>query len=393
MTHLFHYHPHIYVEKKLRRLFLSRVLRTASVTFLTLFSAIYVYQKSLEFGYSHEQSIGLAAGFYLVLFSSKLLGLFFGENISQKIGLKRTIQISIIPFTFLIIALLFAQTVSHLMLGAAAWGLHAGLFWWSYHAYFASVGNVKHFGRDVGQVLFFDTVTAFVTPFLGAFVIESFGYETSYVVAFIIAFVATLSIGTENDKKLGIDVRFTEVVKNFFKKMSFTVGYVGLAGETVLYNVVWPLFVYLYFDSILDLGLFLSVSSLLSGIVVYFVGKYSDYHGEKSGMVVSSWLLSLQWMLRLIVISLPIFLVTEATRQFSAKSLSLIQVELNYKKSQRNIALSILTREFGVIVGAICASLSIVILTYLGISLQNLFIIALVCSIITVFVASKYKNE
>jgi len=240
---ILHY-PHIPLNSKLRRLFLSRILRTAAVTFLTLFSSIHIYQLAQAEGISHSYSIVIVALFYLFLFVAKFFGLFWGENISQSIGLKKTLRLSIIPFTVLIVILMFSQSIVMILVGAVAWGLHAGLFWWAYHAYFVSVGDSVTFGSDVGRVIMYDTLVAFLTPLAGAVFIAEVGFSVSYLIAYVIAVISIIAIGAEDDVVPTSDVKMGEIVRNVFKKLPFTIGYLGIAGEGVAYNIVWPLFVY-----------------------------------------------------------------------------------------------------------------------------------------------------
>jgi len=122
------------------------------------------------------------------------------------------------------------------------------------------------------------------------------------------------------------------------------------------------------------------------------VGRYSDYHGEKGGMFISAVLLISQWIVRLSIIGPVLFVITETTRSFGVKSLNILQVELSYKHTnQSKVASEILTREVGVVFGAVLAALFVVVLTLLGITLKGTFIVPLVFSILPL-IAARYLD-
>lgn len=109
---IFNHFPHHHLgiideEGRLKRLFLSTLIRGVSISLLTLFSSVYIVETFESLGYDFRSSLVLVVTFYFVLFVSKLMFLPVVENLSLRFGYKRVGAISCIPFVLFIWSFLY----------------------------------------------------------------------------------------------------------------------------------------------------------------------------------------------------------------------------------------------------------------------------------------------
>ena len=361
-------------EDGLSSLFLGGSLRQVSLTLLGLFSPIYVFQ-SFRYSSSVGGKITFVLLFYMIMMIFKLIGLYFAENISQKIGFKGTIRLSLAPFVIFIPSLILGGNLPPvLLLAAASLGLHEGFFWWGFHGYFVKVSNSSHFGLSLGQADLFLTTAAIVTPFLGGILTTKFGFDFIFILSFIFMILSLIALGKDHDRKQHTDVRFADIVRLTLRHRNISIAYAGRGGELITYGIFWPLYLYFIFKNVLELGTIVSLAAILSAVFAVLVGKMTDSRGEKWAIKIGSPLTAFSWLLRFVSLT-PAYILADSLRNFGQKLVGIPMDELSYKKARESsTGAAMLFREIGLTVGSMFAIILLAIIINLGENLLPIFI-------------------
>jgi len=374
-------------------LFLSGVARRVAIVLLLLFSPIYIFQIARDLGLNPSAAIIFLLLYFLVILFVKLLSLVISENLSQKIGFKGTIWASSIPFIIFLPSIVFAAKFPYLLfLAAAAWGVHAGLFWWGYHGYFIKTGEKKRFGRGIGQANLLETVAAGLTPVVGAFIISYLGFAAVFVASGIFMFASLILLGKDHDKRQRRDVKFVDVLELLKTHKSISLTYIGAGAETYIYFIAWPLFLFLFFGQVISLGIIVSLSTLFAAVFSVIVGRWVDRQGERKVVALAAPLLSVSWLIRFVIKSLPAFVLADSIWKLGQRMLILPLNVLTYKKGlESGIGKAILFRETSLIIGQVLALLSLIVIIYLGGDLSVSFVVAAIFSTLPLVSVIKHR--
>lgn len=363
-------------KKELMHLFWSASIRRVAQTFLSLFSPIYVFQVARSMGETQKIAILYVLLYILFVFIFKFISLAYAENLSQRIGFKKTIWVSSIPFFFLIPALILASGNFFLFfIAGSLWGIHSGLYWWGYHGYFIKSGDTKAYGQGIGEARLLDTVAIVFTPFFGAFITEIFGFASTFILASVFMLVALLVLGRDHDVAQKKDVELSEVLSLIKSHKSVSLAYMGLQAEFTFYAVVWPLFLFILFGRVISLGIIVSAATFIAAVVGVGIGRFVDKKGERRVVSVGSPLLAASWFVRIFSTTLPSFIFADSLRHFGERMVSLPLTQLTYKKAiEGGSGRAILFRETTFLVGGLVALVTIALWIYFGGTLLTSFI-------------------
>lgn len=366
--------------KDLSKLFFAGIARRVAISFLSFFSAVFIYQLYVDGGFTQRNAMYIVLLFYILLVAFKQAFLSVSEDLSQKIGFTGTMRLSFIPFVILILSLIFAESYPSLVFVAGiAWGIHAGLFWWGYHGYFIKKADSSHFGEGLGESEMLKTVVTIIAPVLGAVVIDVFGFQVAFLLSGLAMLVGVITLGDDKEVKQKHDIKYKDAIGLIFKHKSVAAAYFANGAEAVIYTVIWSLFLYFFFNGVLGMGIVVSISLFLSAIFAIFIGKKIDKSGERKVLAVGSPLFSLSWIMRIFASNPFSFILSDGLRNFSDKMVSLPLMELSYKKGVEDYtSKAILFREIAIGFGALVALLVVFVFISLGLWFVEIFVLTAV---------------
>lgn len=375
------------------KLFLAGVSRKTAVSFLSIFSSIFIYQQAHEFGYGYKTSILVAIVFYIVLYIIKGAAMMAAEDYSRIHGFKNSIEASLLPFTVAIISFILADYSLYFLIPAVIfWGIHAGFYWWGYHGYFIKSGDYKSFGKELGEVGVLETLAAILTPVLGAVFVREFGFRSVYILAFFFMLLTTFLISKAKDKRQKHDTDFEEMSYLIKKHKSSAIAYAGTALEGSVYGSIWPLFLFIFSENILEMGSIISVAVLAASIIGLMTGGIEDRAGEKKLVSFGTPIITISWLLRLFSRSSPVFIVADSMWRVGQKMVNMPMQALTYKKAvKKYTARAILFRELAVTFGASLGLMIAAIFFYFIPSFMTIFIVTIIFSILPL--AAVFGNE
>lgn len=382
-------------KNQLASLFLSGVARRVGVTILWIFSPIYIYQAGISYGFSSRNAIVGVLLYYVITVISRLFCLLFSENLSQKTGFKGIIRLSLAPFLLFLGSLIYAsQRPEFFILAAIFWGMHSGFFWWGYHGYFIKKGDDKHFGLRIGEARFLETLAAVTSPLIGAFIVNYWGFKSVFVFSALFMILALFLLGKNHDKRQRRDIQFSEVTSLLKSHKSMTLAYVGYAAEAMLYTVIWPIFLFIFFGQVISLGIVVSLSVLLAAIYHLFLGRWSDKQGERKIVATGTPLVTASWFIRIVNKTLPSFILADSIRNFSQGMVALPLDALTYKKGiEGGTARAILFRATAFVIGNLLGLGMAIAWLLFGGNIGGVFLVAAVLSLLPLVAVYKKRLQ
>lgn len=343
-------------NKYLTHLYVFGLLRHIAVTLITLFSPVYVFKLYTSRGYDIGTSLIVVLGFYGVILLTKLVAFVAAENISQKVGFKGVIRLSVIPFVLNVTSLiLISKSVVFLVLAAIFGGLQAGFYWWGYHGYFVKFGNIRHLGESIGEVNFLNTLVSIVVPIFGAILAEYFGFQILFIFAVMFILASMIFSGKEEEVRQTNDVLLKDIFKLIRRHYRSSFSYLGVSIEAVYFVLVWPIFIFITFGRVLDLGIVVSGAALLASVFSILIGRNIDKKGGVGVLGLGSFLLSVSWWVRLYWNGIGFFVVAESVANFGGRMQGIALNEFTYKKAKEtdDMSSAILFREISLILGGL----------------------------------------
>ncbi|MDD5254271.1 MAG: MFS transporter [Candidatus Nanoarchaeia archaeon] len=261
------------LKEERKELYLHILIRSLAVSLLTFFVPVYL----LKIGFSLSQTI-----IYLLL-NWGTFGLFspFAAKIVERFGIKEMLiaRVPLLVFVLMAITLLeYNHSLIMLYIAAVLFGVTSSVYWVSVGDLFAKFVGKKHKGERTSKFLGFPRLAEILGPFIGGFIAFQFGWTSLFV---IITFVLFLSIvplfflkGEMDHPKFSFSV--FKHFKNYFREFRFLVAY-GFRRHILA--VLLPIVIFLNNINIFNLGILMSLVSLVNFLFTMKIGKITDGFG------------------------------------------------------------------------------------------------------------------
>lgn len=350
-------------RRSLLPLYFTQSLRQFTLSFLSLFSAIYIY-KTLN-------SLTFVFLFFLFLHLAKFLTNFLAEELSLKLGLKKQIYLGQIFLILAILCLLFSQKNSYLLfLAPFCWGVSSGFYWFGWHGLMAKIAALGEYGQALGKQEIFSLVPLLVGPILGGVLINFFGYSALFSAACFFIILSFLTFQPLSEEKTHYDTTPSEVFNLLKTHQRMFLAYFGDSGSAVVYIIVFPLYLFLILKRELVIGEFFSLSLILVAILNFLIGRFVDIRGKRE-MIFSGTLLSFFiWLGRVIARGVNFFFFLDVSERVVEKMTAIPLNVLTYEKALDggSTGRAVLFREMAAELGAMFACLMLLLISNLRLS-------------------------
>lgn len=174
------------------------------------------------------------------------------------------------------------------------------LFNLGYHIDFNCSADGDCLGREVGMRQTIGYLVMFSAPALGGFLINSFGFQNTFLVSIVIFLVAIFPLFFFPKRKMAGALNIRAVFNNLIDKKirSFNLSSLGYAAETNVGGILWPLFIFFTVGSFEKFGGIISAGLLVGSVVNYLVGYFSDKGDGRKIFTWSTVIFSFVWIIR-----------------------------------------------------------------------------------------------
>lgn len=379
MTFREHFHlPHYFAAKikaEIEHLYASVGIGNLAQAIITLFEPIFLYD---VIGLSVPEVLMFMAGVYAIY----ALIIPLGGKVAARFGYAHSIFLSIpfqIAFWFLILG--SEHSILFLIPAAIAFALQKTFYWPALHASLAQFSGKQQRGREFSLMYAIMSFMQIIGPMIGGFLSMMLGIEAIFIVASCIYFCSAIPLLWSKEHFVPTPYRYHDTVELYKKYPARFFGYFGF-GEELLVLTVWPIFIFTIISDYQDIGMLVTVTTLVATGLALYIGFYTDQHSKQSLLRAGTFIYALTWLARLPIISPFAIFITDALSR-TTKSLVFIPAStLTYERADETKILPyIIGFEQMLAIGKVLAAvLGIIIFTATG-SFLALFILGAILSL------------
>ena len=342
------------MKRQVKELFASTILVNLALSMVMIFEPIYLY----KIGYS-LQKIML---FYLITYLIYFLIMPLGGKFARKKGYELGMLFGTILFSLFYIGLFFIEQYPFLFyLVPFILALQKTFYWPAYHADFARFSDDSEEGREIGGFTMAVSLVYIIGPALAGFIIIQWGFGALFTFATIIFLASNIPTLITKEEFAIKDFSYKDAYLRLISKKnrkSF-LAYLGF-GEELIVLVVWPVFISIIITDIFDLGLIITLATLITSIITLYIGKITDSRNKKSILSLGASFYSLAWFIRIFIINqVGIFFVDTLSR-LSKNVIAVPLTAITYERAKsRSIMKTVLFFEMSLVVGKLIALLLI----------------------------------
>ncbi len=259
-------------------LYLGSILRNFGYSFLGIFGNIFLFNVFKAFGFSETTSFALVLLRQAAIYLVKFITIIPVAKLVNKIGSK-TLLITGSALSAISISLyaLSQNNLWWLIPNIFTAAIMTNIYWIPYHTVFSVKNKSDTMGKQMGFLSIVGSIIGIVSPTLSALIIEDFGgYNVLFVIAFFMFVLSSIALNFgELDLDIG-DINTRDFRKEYEKEKRLFPDYFVIGFESIIQDVVWGIFIFLFINNILKLGVLSSSISLALAIFTYFIGKLSD---------------------------------------------------------------------------------------------------------------------
>lgn len=345
------------VSQEVKELYLNSAILDLAVAMVLFFEPIYLY----GLGISLRGIILFYLGIYLLYFFLLPLG---GKFVKRS-GVVASIFLG---SPFLILYYLFLALSAHslyfLIPAIFSFALQKTFYWPGYHTDFAQYGKEMEQGREVSNSTSILLLVYIFGPLLGGVIMHFFNFTVLFTVVSLLIILSNfpLLLVIPRSKREFFSYRacYRRLVER--KNIRRLIAYIGF-GEELIVLVLWPIFVFIVVRDTLKVGLLVAFSTLLTALVVLYVGKLTDYKRKDSVLRFITSMYVISWVIRIFVkTQLGVFAVDTFSR-IGKSSLSIPLTAITYQYARkRDVVEQVIFFEMSLIVGKILAMVGILVL-------------------------------
>jgi predicted MFS family arabinose efflux permease len=312
------------LRREIRELYGSVGLLTLAVSSIQLFEAAYLY----ALGYSLRQIMLFWLGVYLV----DLILLPIGGMIALRRGYEHAMLYSSFFLVLYFIALVLLPGWPALFFVAPLFlAIQKALYWPAYHADCATYMDPADESEEIAMMRAIGVIATILGPVFGGIVIATFGFTVLFILVCVLIVLSNLPLLSTRESVVAKTTTFRSFYQHWLApaRRRNLLAYVGF-GEEIVGVIVWPIFLTLALASYLSTGILFSSATLLTAILMLWIGRVSDRIHRVRFLRWSAVIAAISWIVRPFgVYPLHLFALDTFGR-FSRESLGIPLLSLTY---------------------------------------------------------------
>ena len=282
-------------------LFSGRMIQFAAAGLVGLFLPIFLLTKL-------NYQVEYVFFYYLAGYLAYALFLPIGAQFLNKIGLRRSLQISVIlDGAFYACFFLFDKNPGlFLVLSVIILTFARLLFWLPFHTDFAKFTNKADRGKEVSLMWATRSFLSVVMPIVAGFLIVKFGFNLVFIIAIILYLSAGIPFLTLPRTKERFSWGVGETFRRFVSKENRKLVLANMANgaENCVGIIIWPIFIWqLVNENYLEVGVLSSLIIFVAIILQFIVGKYTDIFDKRKMLRWSSVFYAIGWLAKIFVLT------------------------------------------------------------------------------------------
>lgn len=278
-------------NKSLEAIIVMNAVQEFALSFIGVFLPIYF----LVLGHELKEVFL----FFIVNYFFVLVFAFLAIYISNRIGTQNTIIIRL-PFLFLFLASLIYVEYRSFPIYIIAFfnALQTALYFTPLHILFTQNTKLKSIGSSMGKYFALSQLGALFGPILGGIIVWAFGFSVLFSLVIVILIFSIWPL--RKMKPVGTSFKFEwrRGIKLFKKYPKYFWAEVWDNFGEEAHGILWPIFIYLFFNNVLSVGVTGSLIGAGSFIFTLLIGKVSDKYKKEQLLKIAAVSLFVLWIAR-----------------------------------------------------------------------------------------------
>jgi len=382
-----------HVRQGFLSILISRTMLFIVSGLLGVFVPLFIYQL-------FDNSVEVAVLFYGAVSLAFVLFLAFGVRFVDKIGFRRSLQVSAFIGAAYYLLFYFAdkgaiEPTVFVVTAIIMLTLFRTAYWVPFHTEFTLLSDAKNRGRQVSVFRAMSLFMGIFLPFISAYLIDNIGFDFVFMIA-VFLFLAS-----------SIPYRFMPVIPETYSwgyiqtwrefvhhgNTKVAISFFAQGAESTIALFLWPIFLYELFDgNLLDVGLVTTFIIAASVVLQLIVGCIMDMRSKKDDLLKwGGFFYAIGWVLKIFVLTtFHVFVAGvyhSVTQIFAFTSRGAISYDLLGDQNDYVDEFSVL-REMYVNTGRFVAALLVVVFAA-TVDIKWLFIIGAVASLVFHFLTDR----
>ena len=281
-------------------LFSGRIMQFIADSFIGLFLPIFLFQK---LGYDARKVL-LFFGLSWLLYA---IFLPWGAQILNKIGLRRSIRISVfIDCLFFYFLYLSINSSGFLIAAMVARILHMLFYWLPYHTDFAKFTNREDRGKEYSLILAAATVFGVALPAISGFIIDRSGFSAVFIITIIILLAVFFPFMFLPRTREKFSWTYGETLRHFFapRNRNLIFAHMASGAENIIGTLIWPIFIWTMLKGeYFKVGVILAFIAGVTIILQLLVGNWTDKFNKRKLLKLGTFLYAAGWILKATIVS------------------------------------------------------------------------------------------
>src|SRR3989344_312327 len=292
-------------NKELIQFYIYRAITGISLSLITLFVPIYLYQLGFSLGKIILFFFFIALYFFVLIL--------FTPIVVTKFGIRHSMLFSVSPLILYYLGLNYIQTYPILFFILPFFiALSDSLLWIGYHIYFLKYSKKDERGKQLSLNYIITLLTSVLGPLFGALLITILGYGLTYTIGAGLVFLSIIPLFLSKEFKRKPNFSHKDLFNYLLNKknVNLNLSFVGYSVDSEINRVLWPIFIFIILQGVLHVGFIVSLTTFVSIVIIFIMGRLTDIKNKKSLIKIGAILNSLAWFFRIFVnTKLKIFLV------------------------------------------------------------------------------------
>jgi MFS family permease len=298
--HLIRDFKHVKMSGPLTALYFSQIIQEVSGGLTSAFFAAFLFQ---QLGGSVVHMIL----YFLVSYTMWLFMIPFGAKLMERIGLKKSMMISIIfgaiYYGFLIMFFMEKNWL-YLIPAIISVNINRMCFWIQYHTDFAKFSDPNNRGKQISLFASIASLVAIFLPILSGRILQQYDFGILFQIAVIIYSLSIIPLFLIPERSITFSFSYWECFRRVFCRDNWRsfLSYMCDGAQTMVGVVFWPLFIWLLLDkSYVAVGVVTSAVIFVSMIVRLTVGDFTDRIDKKKMIRLGTFLYAIGWIIKMFV--------------------------------------------------------------------------------------------
>ncbi|HLD20425.1 MAG TPA: MFS transporter [Patescibacteria group bacterium] len=332
-------------------LFTATAILDFAVAMVMIFEPIYLY----NLGYSLSQIMYFYLGVYVLYFFLMPLGAKYGKQH----GFEHSIFIGSLFHILYYVSLAMALYASWAVVVAVLmYALQKTFYWPGYHADFALYSVPTERGREIGNMTVIVSLVFVLGPLFGGVMSTLGGFPVLFMVVALLILLSNIPLFATPEQFDPSDFSYWKAYQRLFAKETWRefFSYIGF-GEELIVLTLWPVFMFLTVkNNLLSVGSIVAGTTLITSLVVLFIGKMSDQRNKRGILKTGSVMYSCVWILRALIGGPVGIMALDTLSRIMKDVISVPLTVLIYHHAQKtSVMKSVVFFEMALVVGKIVA--------------------------------------